>query len=1309
MKFARSLLIFSYGLFTIAAQALLFREFLTAFEGNDIAVGVFFACWFLWISVGAILIAKVRTLANRLLAHPELAFLLYLPAFVLQAALIIQVRQIAGIEPYALLPMRTVLLLSLLVNAPVSLLTGVLFPIACRWVQQHQFLPISRVYLAEAAGSAAGGLAVTILLALGLNSVAIFFVLALVLSLSALIVRLSRVLTSGNMPHATNRTSPLVTGTLMLTTILFGTCLSMRFDRPAADFVQRLKWTKLLPKEAMQGSFQTPQAEYLYGTYQGQWVAVCQGSVCEALPDTSSAGQIAAMCLAQKPDARSVLVIGSGLGLCNEMLRLNQIERLAWAHTDAKYIDAILRHVPRDMLPPAARFSRIAGDIRQVLSGGTQDYDLAILNLPDATSSVLNRYFTIEFYRVVKRSLGPAGVLAVRISGGENIMGTELINLGASTRKTLEKVFANTLLVPGDQTWFLASDSNSLTANPAILRDRFAQIPGAADVLSPEALLSIYRPARAEAALQAYAAADLPDSLLVNRDARPLTHLYSLLLTARQSGAPVTRLIKHFALGGPFTFVIPLAVLVALRLLYTLRTSPRLQRSSFDSSFLVFSAGWVSIGVVVVLMYLYQTWFGSLYLHVGLISSLFMVGLTLAALLILHFQRQSPAPRSTVLLFVVLIAHVALLMSLALVPPAALYAASAEQAKSLDPMHLFFAAAFLLSGLCTGCYFPIAAAQLAQSDFETGAAAAKLENADHLGAALGAVVTSLILVPVLGTKAALILLASLIVANAPLAALHILKPNTASIADTTPLRLRRLGYCLFGIAAVIVLCSNVLAERSARSRPNLPRDIALALAGEQPIEQVSATPPDAGRKLSYFTSHDATGQLKGYIFSSADFAADVRGYGGKINLAIHTDPNGSLLNFHIVKSNETPAYLSMLAGWFRTLTGGKLFTADPLPGVNAVTGATVSSKAVLEALRTAGQNFASQVLNRQLRTPDKTALSRPAYVPDLQTAYLIGAFATALIVSHFGRFSTRLIVLALNLILGGLILNAQYSIEQIATLLSTQIPTLKLSAAFMLVVGIPLLVAVFGNLYCGYVCPFGAAQELLNCLLPARLRPAPTPDQMQSPRFIKYVTLFVLIVLFFLSRSRTTLAADPLISVFSLRSPVTRSILSNPMFVLLVAIAVGSLLYTRFWCRYLCPAGALLSLLNNIAPLKRILPPKAFARCEFGLTYADHGDCIQCDRCRRLPAPAKSTAPEKKTRAIALPSRFLLTGALAVAILLSAISADRFARSLPSSDFAAGHLASGGQPRDVDTQRVKALIEQNRLSNREAEFYRKLE
>ncbi|TSA56792.1 MAG: hypothetical protein D4R45_00295 [Planctomycetaceae bacterium] len=196
MRFARGLLIFSYGLFSIAAQTLLFREFVTTFEGNDISVGIFFGSWFLWVGLGALLVRKAETLAEKLLGRIEFLFLVYLPAFVLQTILIIQARQLAGIESYALWSIRDILLVSIIVNAPISLVTGMLFPIVCRWVgsgpiQQGGRFPVSHVYMIEAAGSFAGGIGVTIMLGFSISPARIFFLLAFILSLSVFLVRLA--------------------------------------------------------------------------------------------------------------------------------------------------------------------------------------------------------------------------------------------------------------------------------------------------------------------------------------------------------------------------------------------------------------------------------------------------------------------------------------------------------------------------------------------------------------------------------------------------------------------------------------------------------------------------------------------------------------------------------------------------------------------------------------------------------------------------------------------------------------------------------------------------------------------------------------------------------------------------------------------------------------------------------------------------------------------------------------------------------------------------------------------------------------
>ena len=254
---------------------------------------------------------------------------------------------------------------------------------------------------------------------------------------------------------------------------------------------------------------------------------------------------------------------------------------------------------------------------------------------------MLNRYYTLEFYRQAKESLSPDGILTIRIAGGENIMGTELINLGASTKLTLEKVFSRLILTPGEDTCFIASDSEELTGQPGVLRDRFAKIKGADSIFPPQGLLSIYLPDRATIAMENYSAADLPDNFLINRDSRPLTHLYSLLLTAKQSGTPAARLIKNLIVTGPPVFLIPILIVVLFRGIYLLKFTQQGKPSAFDSSFMIFSAGSAAIGMIVVLMYLYQTRFGSLYLYIGIISSLFMLGLTASAALTRYLIKSS--------------------------------------------------------------------------------------------------------------------------------------------------------------------------------------------------------------------------------------------------------------------------------------------------------------------------------------------------------------------------------------------------------------------------------------------------------------------------------------------------------------------------------------------------------------------------------------------------------------------------------------------------------------------------------------------
>jgi polyferredoxin len=59
----------------------------------------------------------------------------------------------------------------------------------------------------------------------------------------------------------------------------------------------------------------------------------------------------------------------------------------------------------------------------------------------------------------------------------------------------------------------------------------------------------------------------------------------------------------------------------------------------------------------------------------------------------------------------------------------------------------------------------------------------------------------------------------------------------------------------------------------------------------------------------------------------------------------------------------------------------------------------------------------------------------------------------------------------------------------------------------------------------------------------------------------------------------------------------------------------ASLIHVRFWCRYLCPLGALLALSNKVALAPRFAPPRRFGHCDLGVRGEFDLDCIRCNRC----------------------------------------------------------------------------------------------
>jgi spermidine synthase len=153
----------------------------------------------------------------------------------------------------------------------------------------------------------------------------------------------------------------------------------------------------------------------------------------------------------------------------------------------------------------------------------------------------------------------------------------------------------------------------------------------------------------------------------------------------------------------------------------------------------------------VVLLLSFQVFFGSLYYQVGLIITMFMLGLVIGAALVGRWlvgwnRRHLVGLAAAVAVFATCL-PLALLALGRFEGPAAL----AAQAIAIPLLTLLLAA-------LVGMEFPLAARL---DGHDPAATSARLYTADYLGAALGALLVSTLLIPVLGVFAVCFLTAGL--------------------------------------------------------------------------------------------------------------------------------------------------------------------------------------------------------------------------------------------------------------------------------------------------------------------------------------------------------------------------------------------------------------------------------------------------------------------------------------------------------------------------------------------------------------------
>ena len=98
---------------------------------------------------------------------------------------------------------------------------------------------------------------------------------------------------------------------------------------------------------------------------------------------------------------------------------------------------------------------------------------LSLMNMGDPITAQMNRFYTEEFFAHVKQRLSSGGIFSFAVSGGESMLGPTQARFLGSIKKTLLQIFPKTLIFPGDQIRFFATDtSGELLSDYSVLANR---------------------------------------------------------------------------------------------------------------------------------------------------------------------------------------------------------------------------------------------------------------------------------------------------------------------------------------------------------------------------------------------------------------------------------------------------------------------------------------------------------------------------------------------------------------------------------------------------------------------------------------------------------------------------------------------------------------------------------------------------------------------------------------------------------------------------------------------------------------------
>jgi len=683
------------GVVSSIFQLTILREFTFSIAKNELSLVVAVGLWLLFCSLGSLIATKFKSIAGHFLA----------PVFSLVFCLSILashwLKLSVGISYYEAASLGFVVLSALCVIGPMSFLIGYSFSVFSRSVLasiRPSEKTYARFFIYEAAGFFLGGVIFTFFLSSYSNPFYFCFLPLLFL--------------------VNSKKGKLVKLLAALFIALLGVGFILNFDYILSREVGSSDI--VLYENSAYGPVIVAKRALTESVY-------VNGSLASSSEDKAWDETFIQTSFSANPDIKKVLFLGSAsAGQIKEILKY-PIASLDCVDINPVALGWTKENISQDN---RAKVNFFVDDPYAYIINRAKQYDCIIMNISAPSTISLNRYFSYEFFSLIKKSLAEKGIFSFYIPSKRDILSPRIAKFNSCIVNTVSAVFSSQLLIPSDTLIVIAGNFKEI--KPAELIKNFSNTNINRDYFTIYHLKDLLDPGR-----QNYLESMLNRKEAINYNLNPRGFLYYLLLEQAKFYPELIvdiEKVKKYIVGllVGVVFVLSIVSLIIRRKAILLNVT---------------GVGMSAIGFTAILFILFQIYSGALFWKMGIIVGIFMLGLSLGAYSVNKAKERIFGLKHTFtpyyFLWVVFI--VSLLVAI-------------KYYQGLFLWDFTFYVYSGMAGLLTGSIYSLAAIEISKIKAEKNNIPVAIYAADLLGAFIGTFLFSVFFIPFLGVVGSLIAL-----------------------------------------------------------------------------------------------------------------------------------------------------------------------------------------------------------------------------------------------------------------------------------------------------------------------------------------------------------------------------------------------------------------------------------------------------------------------------------------------------------------------------------------------------------------------